>query len=252
MRHDYEAASACTEWFYSTRCWECTGCGNFFTHEDCADEYKKDKDMLYFPPVGHNLKNIPAKDATCVDKGTVEYWHCERCGLNFSDNEGENELTNIETDAPLLPHNYDDNGVCSFTEEHVEEQYKKSSADYTHNDVYYKTCSCGAVSTTETFEVPGTALNHDWAKATCTEPKTCRREGCGATDGNPLGHDLPNDWSKDENKHWHECERCHSKEDEGDHEYGDDNTAFIWIALLLICASTAAVTVIYGRRKKQR
>lgn len=111
----------------------------------------------------------------------------------------------------------------SFTEEHVEEQYKKSSADCTHNDVYYKTCSCGAVSATETFEVPGTALNHDWAEATCTEPKTCRREGCGATDGNPLGHDLPNAWSKDENEHWHECERCHSKEDSGKHEYGDDN-----------------------------
>lgn len=78
------------------------------------------------------------------------------------------------------------------------------------------------------------------------------QRGCGATNDNPLGHDLPNDWSKDENKHWHECERCHSKEDEGDHEYGDDNTAFIWIALLLICASTATVTVIYGRRKKQR
>ena len=111
----------------------------------------------------------------------------------------------------------------SFTEEHVEEQYKKSSADCTHNDVYYKTCSCGAVSATETFEVPGTALNHDWAEATCTEPKTCRREGCGATDGNPLGHDLPSDWSKDENEHWHECKRCHSKEDAGKHEYGDDN-----------------------------
>lgn len=111
----------------------------------------------------------------------------------------------------------------SFTEEHVEEQYKKSSADCTHNDVYYKTCSCGAVSATETFEVPGTALNHDWAEATCTEPKTCRREGCGATDGNPLGHDLPNDWSRDENEHWHECKRCHSKEDAGEHEYGDDN-----------------------------
>ena len=111
----------------------------------------------------------------------------------------------------------------SFTEEHAEEQYKKSSADCTHNDVYYKTCSCGAVSATETFEVPGTALNHDWAEATCTEPKTCRREGCGATDGNPLGHDLPSDWSKDENEHWHECKRCHSKEGAGKHEYGDDN-----------------------------
>ena len=111
----------------------------------------------------------------------------------------------------------------SFMEEYAEEQYKKSSADCTHNDVYYKTCSCGAVSATETFEVPGTALNHDWAEATCTEPKTCRREGCGATDGNPLGHDLPSDWSKDENEHWHECKRCHSKEDAGKHEYGDDN-----------------------------
>lgn len=111
----------------------------------------------------------------------------------------------------------------SFTEEHAEEQYKKSSADCTHNDVYYKTCSCGAVSATETFEVPGTALNHDWAEATCTEPKTCRREGCGATDGNPLGHDLPSDWSKDKNEHWHECKRCHGKEDAGKHEYGDDN-----------------------------
>lgn len=111
----------------------------------------------------------------------------------------------------------------SFTEEYAEEQYKKSSADCTHNDVYYKTCSCGAVSATETFEVPGTALNHDWAEATCTEPKTCRRKGCGATDGNPLGHDLPNDWSRDENEHWHECKRCQSKEDAGKHEYGDDN-----------------------------
>ena len=111
----------------------------------------------------------------------------------------------------------------SFTEEHVEKQYKKSFADCTHNDVYYNTCSCGAVSATETFEVPGTALNHDWAEATCTEPKTCRREGCGATDGNPLGHDLPNDWSKDENEHWHEFKRCHIKEDAGEHEYGDDN-----------------------------
>ena len=113
VRHDHDAASACTEWFYSTRCWECTGCDSFFTSEDCADEYKIDKDMLYFPPAGHDLKNIPAKDPTCVAKGTVEHWHCKRCGLNFSDEEGKNELTNIETDAPLLPHSYDDNGVCS-------------------------------------------------------------------------------------------------------------------------------------------
>lgn len=73
VRHDHDAASACTEWFYSTRCWECTGCDSFFTSEDCADEYKTDKDMLYFPPVGHDLKHVPEKDPTCVAKGTVEH-----------------------------------------------------------------------------------------------------------------------------------------------------------------------------------
>lgn len=102
----------CTEYYYSQRCWECTGCEYFFLNADMSGD-KLTKDNVYFPPVGHKLNNIPAKGPTCVTKGTVEYWHCERCGLNFSDEEGKNELTNIETDAPLLPHSYDDNGVCS-------------------------------------------------------------------------------------------------------------------------------------------
>ena len=33
------------------------------------------------------------------------------------------------------------------------------------------------------------ALDHDWADATCTTPKTCQRENCGATDGEKLGHE---------------------------------------------------------------
>ena len=32
------------------------------------------------------------------------------------------------------------------------------------------------------------ALEHDWADATCTAPKTCKREGCGETEGDKLGH----------------------------------------------------------------
>ena len=113
VRHDYDAASACTQWYYSTRCWECMGCGSFFTREDCPDEYKADKDKLYFPPAGHDLTNVPAKDPTCIARGTVEHWHCERCGLNFSDEEGQNQLTAIETDAPLTAHRYDTDGACT-------------------------------------------------------------------------------------------------------------------------------------------
>ena len=89
VRHDHDAASACTEWYYSTRCWECKGCGSFFTREDCDDVYKTDKDMLYFSPVGHKMNHFDAKDPTCVAKGTVAYWQCERCQLKFSDADGK-------------------------------------------------------------------------------------------------------------------------------------------------------------------
>ena len=47
------------------------------------------------------------------------------------------------------------------------------------------TCSrpgCGFTSGDE-------VLGHDFADATCTAPKTCKREGCGATEGEALGHD---------------------------------------------------------------
>ena len=113
VRHDYDAASACTEWYYSTRCWECKGCESFFTREDCDDAYKTDKDMLYFSPLGHNMTHFDAKAPSCVAKGTVEYWHCERCQLKFSDADGKNELTTIETNAPLAKHTYTTNGICS-------------------------------------------------------------------------------------------------------------------------------------------
>ncbi len=31
-------------------------------------------------------------------------------------------------------------------------------------------------------------FGHDWAEATCAAPATCKREGCGATTGEPLSH----------------------------------------------------------------
>ena len=101
----------CTANYYNPRCWECTGCGYFFLHADMSDA-KLTKDNVYHSPVGHKMNYVDAKGPTCVAKGTVEYWHCERCGLNFSDEEGKYELTNIETDAPLAAHRYDANGVC--------------------------------------------------------------------------------------------------------------------------------------------
>ena len=101
----------CTEYYYNPRCWECTGCGYFFLNADMSGN-KFTKDKVYFPPAGHDLKHVPAKDPTCVAKGTVEHWHCERCTRNFGDEQGTSELTTIETNAPLAAHQYGADGVC--------------------------------------------------------------------------------------------------------------------------------------------
>lgn len=98
----------------------------------------------------------------------------------------------------------------------------KATCTETGNIAYYK-CSCGkfyedataSVEITDHDSVILSKLGHDWAAATCTEPKTCKRDGCNATDGNPLGHNYSADWSKDETNHWHACQNdgCTDKAD---------------------------------------
>ena len=74
----------------------------------------------------------------------------------------------------------------SFALETKSEVTLKSVADCENAATYYKSCSCGAVSESETFTI-GSPLGHDYAAATCTAPKTCKN--CPVTDGDPLGHD---------------------------------------------------------------
>ena len=167
VRHDYDAASACTEWYYSTRCWECKGCESFFTREDCDDAYKTDKDMLYFSPLGHDLKSVPAKDPTCVAKGTVAYWQCERCTRNFSDEQGTSELTTIETNAPLAAHQYGADGVCKVCS-------RKAAAGVQANAgmVWYDTMGEALTALTDGAQL---AINADYAD-TITLNQTCTVE----------------------------------------------------------------------------
>ena len=87
----------------------------------------------------------------------------------------------------------------TFDQEIVKDAALKTAADCTHDAVYYKSCSCGAISTddTDTFTAINSALGHAWPE-----------EGS---------------WSKDADKHWYECSRCHLKKDEAAHDYGDDD-----------------------------
>ena len=88
-----------------------------------------------------------------------------------------------------IPHTH------TYDQEIQKPETLKSAADCTNDAVYYKSCSCGEISTTETFTAAGTQLGHAWAS----------------------------DWSKDTDNHWKECSRCHEKKDEAAHDYGSDN-----------------------------
>lgn len=87
----------------------------------------------------------------------------------------------------------------TFDQEIIKDAALKTAADCTHDAVYYKSCSCGAISTddADTFTAINSALGHAWPE-----------EGS---------------WSKDADKHWYECSRCHLKKDEAAHDYGDDD-----------------------------
>ena len=88
-----------------------------------------------------------------------------------------------------IPHTH------TYDQEIQKPETLKSAADCTNDEVYFKSCSCGEISTTETFTAAGTQLGHAWAS----------------------------DWSKDTDNHWKECSRCHEKKDEAAHDYGSDN-----------------------------
>ena len=58
----------------------------------CGAEYGK------FDAENHaDLKHIPAKAATWVAEGNIEYWYCEGCGRYFSDRDGTKEIRKADT-----------------------------------------------------------------------------------------------------------------------------------------------------------
>ena len=91
------------------------------------------------------------------------------------------------------------------------------------NKAYYVCSGCskwfedatGKVEITDPSSVVIGHPGHDFAPATCTTPKTCRR--CDATEGSALGHNFATVWSSNATKHWHACSRCDAKDGEATH-----------------------------------
>ena len=132
-----------------------------------------------------------APDGKVFDK-----WVVESGGITLADANSATTTFTMPAEAVSVKATYKDAPhTHTFDQETVKDEALKSAADCTNDAVYYKSCACGEISTTETFTAADTALGHDWAT----------------------------DWSKDADNHWKECSRCHEKKDNAAHDYGEDN-----------------------------
>ena len=127
----------------------------------------------------------------------------------------------------------------------------KDKAICTTNAIYYKSCACGQVSTTETFEDKDTKLGHEYTKqikdakylksqgSNCQEHDAywyaCSRCVVSAKDDENAqdkyyesaevgNHVFSKDWHKDSNNHWHSCTvpGCNEVSDKGNHVYNQE------------------------------
>lgn len=190
---------------------------------------------------GHTPSTVWSKDAT-------HHWHvCTTCNaeLNKAAHTPDHEGGATET-YPIkctecgyvieaqLDHTH------SFTQEVAEAKYLKSAAGCDAPAVYYKSCTCGEASTTETFQY-GTALGHSYTAEKVADQylkdaagcetdavyfKSCARCGAKGTEtftvaNSALGH-KGGAWQSDETGHWKVCERvnCGKRFSEAPHNGG--------------------------------
>jgi hypothetical protein len=125
---------------------------------------------------------VETMDPTCTAEGYTEY-KCRNCGDTYRTDTTEK-----------LPHS------CG-------EYISNNDATCAHDGT--KTGKCTVCGEKVTVTDEGTALPHTWTDATCEKSKTCKF--CGATEGEPLGHDLKYYNAKAptcENVGWDAYEKC--------------------------------------------
>ena len=144
----------------------------------------------------------------------------------------------------------------------------KDKATCTTNAIYYKSCACGQVSTTETFEDKDTKLGHEYTKqikdskylksqgSNCQEHDAywyvCSRCDASAKDDENAqdkyyesaevgNHVFSKDWHKDSNNHWHSCTvpGCNEVSDKGNHVYNQEVESSEYLATPATCMTPA-------------
>ena len=151
--------------------------------------------------------------ANAAPSGKVfDKWEVVSGGITLADVNSATTTFTMPAEAVSVKATYKNaSHTHTYNQETVKPEALKTPADCTNNAVYFKSCSCGAISTTDTFVAMNTAL----------------------------GHAYGSDWKYDSTNHWHECSRCHDKKDEAAHSASE------WII------DTAATETAEGAKHKE-
>lgn len=178
----------------------------FFHSDDPAFEIAngKNNEVQLIKSHPHILIYHEAVNPACTEKGTAEYWICEGengCGKIFADGNGETELGEIPiiaaighkwgkwnvTSPPTETVGGAAERICGNNEEHIDAAPLPALTDVT---VWTKIEDTNATCSDEGIRI------------------YISEYGMVEVKLQKLSHDYGEEWQKDYEKHWQECEKC--------------------------------------------
>ena len=83
--------------------WTCEYCGACWDNENATGVLLNRMNVIL--PMAHKeATHVPAKDATCLDLGNLEYWYCEACGQAWLDADCTRNTNLKAVILPLVDH----------------------------------------------------------------------------------------------------------------------------------------------------
>lgn len=160
----------------------------------------------------HTLVKTERVEATCANAGTEAYWTCSACSKLFSDENGQNEISEPVV-IPATGHTYGD--------------WKKDATGHWHE------CSeCGD-------KTDFAAHTPDKAEPTETEGVVCTVCGYEIQPAAGHEHSPSEDWTYDGEYHWHTCSGCSQQLDKAAHEYNVQKVSDEYLASAATCMNKA-------------
>ena len=139
----------------------------------------------------HKMNHNAAVAPTCTTDGTVEYWHCTKCGKNYADANGATELTSVKAEA--LGHSMTHHAAVPAT------CVQDGTKEYWACALCHKNFA-DANGAQELTSIVDKSTGHAYGEYVVTKPATCTDKGqetstCAKCndkiyrDINALGHD---------------------------------------------------------------